>query len=59
MGTVAVAEPPAVSFDTEEQVRGMAERILIVATGEQPLMPPQGGVPEDERYRLEVLLTCE
>jgi uncharacterized membrane protein len=50
--------PEGVVFDTEEDVWRAAPAILTMATGEEPLMPPRGGVPEDDRYRLEVWLTC-
>jgi hypothetical protein len=46
-------------FDSEEDVWRVAPAILEMATGEEPLMPPRGGVPEDDRYRLEVWLTCD
>jgi uncharacterized membrane protein len=50
--------PPAVVFDSEEDVWAQADRILSVTVGEAPTMPPQGGVTDDDRYRLEVWLTC-
>lgn len=50
--------PPGVVFDTEEDVWAQADRILAVTAGDAPTMPPQGGVTEDDRYRLEVWLTC-
>jgi uncharacterized membrane protein len=50
--------PEGVSFDTEPQVRAQAEAILAVATGEEPSMPPGGGVSEDDRYLLEIWLSC-
>ncbi len=50
--------PESVSFDTEEQVLDQAAAILAVATGEEPTMPPGGGVSEDDRYLLEVWLRC-
>jgi uncharacterized membrane protein len=50
--------PATVSFDTEEDVWGWAPQILDLATGEAPAMPPQGGVDEDDRFLLEVWLTC-
>lgn len=50
--------PENVVFDTEEDVWAVAPAILEMATGEEPLMPPRGGVSDDDRYRLEVWLTC-
>lgn len=50
--------PEAVFFDTEADALAQAVSILSVATGPSPWMPPMGGVGEDERYRLEVWLTC-
>ena len=50
--------PEDVRFDTEEDVWSLAPAILERATGEEPTMPPRGGVTEDDRYRLEVWLTC-
>lgn len=50
--------PPDVTFDTEEEVWEWSDRILERTTGETPTMPPQGGVSDDDRYRLEVWLTC-
>jgi len=60
--TVAVDDrqlaPVDVTFDTEADVWPLAEQILLQATGDEPAMPPRGGVTEDDRYRLEVWLTC-
>lgn len=50
--------PVAATFDSEEDVWALADRILVRATGEGASMPPQGGVPEDDRYRLAVWLSC-
>jgi uncharacterized membrane protein len=50
--------PTDVSFDTEDDVWMWADRILTRSAGEAPDMPPQGGVDEDDRYLLEVWLTC-
>lgn len=52
------AAPPTVTFDTEEEAWAWADRILERAAGAEPSMPPQGGVSEDDRYLLEVWLTC-
>ena len=50
--------PAGVTFDTRDQALQWEDRILARATGEAPSMPPGGGVSEDDRYRLEVWLTC-
>lgn len=50
--------PSDVVFDTPTQAWALAERILAVATGAEPTMPPNGGVPEDDRTRLEWWLRC-
>lgn len=50
--------PESVTFDTIEEVWAWAEVILAVATGEEPAMPPQGGVHEDDRTKLEWWLGC-
>jgi len=50
--------PEDVVFDTEEDVWSVAPVILEIATGEDSLMPPRGGVTDEDRYRLEVWLTC-
>ena len=49
--------PEAVVFDTEEDALALADRILdrVVDTSD---MPPQGGVTEDDRYLVEVWLSC-
>lgn len=50
--------PEAVTFDDEDQVWAHAERILARSTGEAPTMPPQGGVEDADRLRLEQWLSC-
>lgn len=50
--------PEEVTFDTEDSALSHADRILARAAGEAPTMPPSGGVSEDDRYLLEVWLTC-
>lgn len=50
--------PEDVFFDTEVDMWHQATAILNRATGDDPAMPPRGGVTEDDRYRLEVMLTC-
>ena len=50
--------PEEITFDTEEQVWALADRILARTLGEAATMPPQGGVSDDDLYLLEVWLTC-
>ena len=50
--------PEDVHFDTVDEVRERVDRILPVATGDVPSMPPEGGVDEDDRKRFEVWLLC-
>lgn len=50
--------PEDVTFDTVEQVWEQADDILRTATGDDPSMPPQGGVSADDRTRLLWWLQC-
>ncbi|MCB9741131.1 MAG: hypothetical protein H6740_00700 [Alphaproteobacteria bacterium] len=50
--------PDMIFFDTEADALAQAQVILNAATGEDARMPPMGGVEDDDRYRLEVWLTC-
>ena len=50
--------PLVVTFDTYEEVMGRKQRILEVAGGESPLMPPSGGVSAEDQWKLEVWLRC-
>jgi len=50
--------PEAVVFDTEADVLAQAALVLEVATGDDPRMPPEGGVSDDDRARLAWWLTC-
>lgn len=50
--------PVAVNFDDLDLTLEYADRILVVATGDDPVMPPVGGVDEDDRLRLEIWLEC-
>ena len=50
--------PPDVTFDTKEQVWAWALAILSMATGDDPLMPPDGGPSDDDRTRLYWWLAC-
>lgn len=50
--------PEGVTFDTEAEALSFRERILAVATSEDPTMPPSILVPDEDLYRLEVWLRC-
>ena len=50
--------PEDITFDTYEQSIAQADRILARAAADPPTMPPLGGTLEDDRYLLEVWLTC-
>lgn len=50
--------PIGATFDDLESTLVWTDRILARATGDNISMPPQGGVGEDDRYLLEVWLTC-
>ena len=50
--------PSDVTFDTEEEVIAQADRVLARATGEDPTMPPEGGLSLEEREKLEIWLAC-
>lgn len=50
--------PEEATFDTVEEAWVWADRILARSTGDSPTMPPRGGVPEDDRTRLEWWLRC-
>ena len=50
--------PEEITFDTAEQCWIWADEILDSATGDDPTMPPRGGVTEDDRVRLEWWLRC-
>lgn len=50
--------PEEVVFDTVDQAWAWADRILVRAAGADPTMPPNGGVPEDDRQRLAWWLGC-
>jgi hypothetical protein len=53
-----VGAPESVSFDNVEQCWTWRDRILARAAGDEPTMPPLGGVDEDERLLLQIWLTC-
>ena len=50
--------PESVAFDTEEDAIAWAPRILARSTGDDPDMPPSGGVSEQDRQLLEDWITC-
>lgn len=50
--------PESVAFDTEAEALAWGERILAVSTGDDPTMPPGMPLPEEDRYRLEIWLSC-
>lgn len=50
--------PEEITFDTEEQAWMLAPRILGAALGDEATMPPRGGLDDNDRYLLEVWLTC-
>ena len=50
--------PEEVTFDSPEAAWTWADRILVRAGGDTPTMPPMGGTTPDDRYLLEVWLTC-
>lgn len=50
--------PESVSFDDLDSALSHADRILLVATGEDPYMPPEGGTTEEERLQVEIWLHC-
>jgi uncharacterized membrane protein len=50
--------PEDVQFDTKEEVWSWAADILRMATGKDPLMPPEGGPSDDDRVRLFWWLGC-
>lgn len=50
--------PEEITFDTVDQCWTWAADILRTATGEDPSMPPRGGVTDDDRVRLEWWLRC-
>lgn len=50
--------PPNVVFDTAADSETWRDQILDAVTSDPPRMPPAGGVPDDERERLRIWLTC-
>ena len=49
---------PSVTFDSYDDVRAEWDAIARVATGDDPAMPPSGGVPDTEREKLSLWLSC-
>jgi hypothetical protein len=50
--------PVDITFDTEADVAVHQFLILLAATGDAPIMPPEGGVDALDREKLEIWLTC-
>ena len=50
--------PESVSFDTYEQTIAMRTLILATATGDNPTMPPRGGVSSVDTDKLDIWLNC-
>ena len=50
--------PEEVSFDDVDQTWFWKDRILARAAGEEPTMPPEGGVHDEDRQRLVWWLEC-
>jgi cytochrome c5 len=50
--------PPNATFDSHDQTVALRDRILARATGDDPTMPPSGGVAPLDRTKLEIWLTC-
>ena len=50
--------PAGVTFDDAARCWEWRDRILARASGAEATMPPMGGTTDDDRYLLEVWLTC-
>ena len=50
--------PEDVTFDTLDQTLAWRDRVLARSAGDDPTMPPQGGVDPVEREKVEIWLTC-
>jgi cytochrome c5 len=50
--------PESVTFDDYDQVLEWEDRIMARVLDEDNPMPPQGGIDEDDRYKLEVWIGC-
>jgi len=51
--------PKNITFDSPNAVAELRQRILDNATGDAPLMPPAGGIADEDRARLEAWLSCD
>ena len=49
---------PSVTFDSYDDVVAQWDAIARVATGADPVMPPSGGIPDEEREKLSIWLSC-
>ena len=49
---------PSVTFDSYDDVVAEWDAIARVATGADPVMPPSGGVLDEDREKLSIWLTC-
>ena len=50
--------PSAVTFDDKDESLALADQILARASGDDADMPPEGGVADEERLKLEIWLSC-
>lgn len=58
VGVARHGAPDGVSFDTLDDVRAHAPRMLDRATGPAPSMPPAGGPSDEERQLFREWLAC-
>jgi hypothetical protein len=50
--------PDDVTFDDQDDAVAMKPLILGVASREEPTMPPEGGVDDEDRLKMEIWLRC-
>ncbi|MFT5681711.1 MAG: putative membrane protein [Myxococcota bacterium] len=50
--------PESMSFDTEADAALLTDQILAAVTDEDPTMPPEGGITDDDRYYVKAWLQC-
>ena len=50
--------PEEIWFDNADDVWAQKGMVLMVAGGEMPTMPPNGGTTDMDRLKLEIWLTC-
>lgn len=50
--------PEGVTLDDRDTVLAQADLLLAVTVEDDASMPPEGGVHEDDRWLLELWLTC-